>query len=283
VTNLFDWLNDPTVDAPAPKLLPQHVFRYMGSGGLDATIDTKTLRMNAWSNMNDPREAKQWESTGTLTAIPPYTKALMEQRLDDILRRSARLLSLILDRDRTADAEADSLFHRGWAKAPMWAHYADSHQGVCLILDFPAVCEALDDHPVRTGRYPNWGRIHYVDRPIRLDITGSFGDQAALDQELYTFLEGRYEMSNLHMKKNTDWANETELRLAVIDRDLEAHEFDTPIYLPLGNRIAAIIFGDAYTDPGGAARTIRSALGSDAPEFFQCRWTGGAPQLERVY
>jgi hypothetical protein len=281
MTDLFNWLKDPNIEAPPTHQL-QYVFRYMGSDGLDATIDNKTLRMNAWSNMNDPREAKQWESTGTLTAIPPYTDAEMEQRLDDVLRRSGRLLSLIVDRDRTVDGEPDSLFHRGWAKAPMWAHYADAHQGVCLVLDFPAVCEALDDFPVRTVRYRNWGRINYVDRPIRLDITGTLADQAALDQELYTFLERRYKMSDLHITKNTDWAYEKELRLAVVDRDLEAHEFDTAIYLPLGNCIAAVIFGDAYTDPGGAARRIRTALGADAPEFFQCRWTGGAPRLERV-
>jgi Protein of unknown function (DUF2971) len=182
VTDLFDWLEDPTVEAPPTHQL-QYVFRYMGSGGLGATIDTKTMRMNTWSNMNDPREAKQWESTGTLTAIPPYTDAEMEQGLDDVLRRSARLLSHIVDRDRTADGEPDSLFHRGWAKAPMWAHYADSHQGVCLVLDFPAVCEALDDFPVRTCRYRNWWRINYVDRPASdyADLTSAVAAVTSLN------------------------------------------------------------------------------------------------------
>jgi hypothetical protein len=88
-------------------------------------------------------------------------------------------------------------------------------------------------------------------------------------------------MSDLHMRKNTGWAYETELRLAVVDRDLENHEFDTPIYLPLGNCIAAVIFGDAYTDPAGIATGIRTALSPDSPEFFQCRWSGGAPRLEQ--
>jgi hypothetical protein len=283
VTALFDWLTDPNVEAPPADQLHKYAFRYMGSGGLDKTIENDGLRMNVWSNMNDPREEQLWESTGTLTAIPPYTQAEMEQRLDDVLRRSARLMSLILDRDRTPDAEPNSLFHRGWAKAPMWAHYANSHQGVCLVLDFPAVCEALDDGiPVRTGRYRNWGRIKYVDRPIRIGITGAFADQAALDEALYTFLEERYRMSDLHMTKNTDWAYETELRLAVVDRDLEDRELDTPINLPLGNRIAAVVFGDAYTDPAGTALEIRTALGTRSPEFFQCRWTGGAPRLEQI-
>jgi hypothetical protein len=283
VAALFDWLKDPTVQAAASEVVPEYVFRYMGSDGLDATIATKKLRMNTWSSMNDPREEKAWESTGALTAIPPYTVAEMKQRLDDVLRRSARLLCLILDRDRTADAEPGSLFHRGWAKAPMWAHYGHSHQGVCLVLDFPAVCEALDEGiPIGAGRYRNWGRIKYVDRPIRLDITGAFADQATLDEALYDFLEGRYKMSDLHMTKNTDWAYEKELRLAVVDCDLDDHELDTPIHLPLGNCLAAVIFGEAYTSPVPNARAIRMALGPNSPEFFQCRWTNGAPRLERI-
>lgn len=254
----------------------------MGVDGYDSTIGNRTLRMNAWSNMNDPREAKQWQATGTLTAIPPYTEEEMEQRLDNVLRRSARVLSLIVDRDRTVDSEPDSLFHRGWARAPMWANYAAAHQGVCLVLDFAAVSEALDEFPFETVRYRNQGQIIYVDMPNALDITGSFADQGALDQALYDFLEHRYSMSRLHMTKNTDWAYETEVRLAVINRDLETNEFDTPVYLPLGSCIAGVIFGDDYADPGGTAARTRTALGADTPEFFQCHWIGGAPRLKRI-
>jgi hypothetical protein len=283
VTSFFDWLIDPTVEAPPTRGPYDYAFRYMGSDGLAATIRTKELRMNAWPNMNDPREAQQWEPTGALTAIHPYTEAEMNRRLDDVLRRSARLLSLILDRDRTPDAAPHSLFHRGWAKAPMWAHYAGSHRGVCLVLDFPAVCEALEDGvPVKTIRYRNWGRIKYIDRAIPLDINGAFADQAALDEAVYDFLETRYKMSGLHMTKNTDWAYETELRLAAVDRDLDIHEFDTPINLPLGNCVKAVIFGQAYLDPAGTASGIRAALSPDSPEFFRCRWIGGAPTLEQL-
>lgn len=222
-------------------------------------------------------------TTGSLTAIHPDTNAEMAQRLDDVLRRSAHLMPLSLDRDRSPDAEPDSLFHRGWANAPMWANYADAHKGVCLVVDFPAVCEALDEHVrVKTSRYRNWGRINYVDRPIRIDSTGAFADRAPLDEALYNFLETRYTMSGLHMSKNTGWGYETELRLAVVDRGLEDHELDTPINLPLRNCIAAVIFGDAYLGAACTARAITAARGSNAPEFFQCRWIVGAPRLERV-
>ena len=107
--------------------------------------------MNAWSRMNDPREAQQWESTGTLTAVAPYNEPEMTQRLDDVLRRSARLLALTVDRNRTPNAKPDSLFHRGWGRAPLWAQYAGAHRGVCLVLNPAVVSEALDDRVPFTG------------------------------------------------------------------------------------------------------------------------------------
>lgn len=280
VTILLDQLSDPTIERPPSGLLPELVFRYMGSGGLDATIGSEGLRMNVWSKMNDPRETKVWKSTGILTATPPYTSIEMEHRLDDVLRRSARLMSLVVDRMRTHEADPSSLFHRGWAKSPMWANYAAAHAGVCLVLDFEEVCAALDDMPCRTVRYRNWGRVNYVDKPIQLNITGSFADQSALDKELYQFLETRYSMSALHLTKDTDWAYENELRIAVIDCDLTDSELDTPINLPLGNCLRGVVFGEAYRDPEIKASEIRATLGSRSPEFFQCRWDAGVPRLE---
>jgi hypothetical protein len=133
--------------------------------GLLATVASRGLRMNAWSRMNDPREAQQWESTGTLTAVAPYNEPEMRQRLDDVLRRSARLLALTVDRNRTPNAKPDSLFHRGWGRAPLWAHYAGAHRGVCLVLDPAVVSEALDDRVPFTGaRHRFWGRIEYADQ-----------------------------------------------------------------------------------------------------------------------
>jgi len=171
--------------------------------------------------MNDPREAKQWSSTGTLAAAGSYTEAEMKKRLDDVLRRSARLLALTGDREPTPGADPASLFHRGWARAPLWAHYADDQSGVCLVLDPAAVNEAPDTGlPLTTGRYRRWGRIKYVDQPIHINFSGTFANQASLDQALEEFLDDPWETSDLHMTKNTDWHYETELRIAIIELGL---------------------------------------------------------------
>ncbi|MCW2655646.1 MAG: hypothetical protein JWR32_6622 [Mycobacterium sp.] len=71
--------------------------------------------------MNDPRESQQWVSSGTLLADGDYTEAEMNKLLDDVLRRSARLLALTTDRAPVPGADPTQLFHRGWGRAALWA------------------------------------------------------------------------------------------------------------------------------------------------------------------
>lgn len=82
------------------------------------------------------------------------------------------------------------------------------------------------------------------------------------------------------MTKNTDWAYETELRIAVINFFLDEHELETPVHVPLGHCLKAVIFGQEHPAPRVIADGIQGALGSDSPEFFKCQWENGAPRLE---
>lgn len=261
--------------------IPDYVFRYISSEGLLHTANGRQLRLNAWSQMNDARESKQWQSSGALAAAGTYTAAEMNTRLDDVLRRGARLLALTTDRLPAAGADPRSLFHRGWGRAPLWAHYGHQHEGVCLVLDPMAVIEAIDELPPKATRYRTWGRINYVDAPIRIDLAGTFHDQPALDSALEELLSTRWAVSGLHMTKNTDWAYETEFRIAVAEIGLPKVELDTPLMVPLGNALKAVVFGEAHPNPNDVADKVRGAL-SVKPEFYQCLWTNGAPTLKTL-
>jgi hypothetical protein len=275
VTEIFDWLVDPE---PTGHGIPDYAFRYMSSEGLAATIDNRQLRMNAWTKMNDPREALQWSPTGPLAGVGGYKDWEMWKRLDDVLRRSACLLSMTADRERSPYADPSSLFHRGWGRAPLWAHYAANHRGVCVLLDPAEIYEAVNDIPAKNGRYSAQARIKYVDKPIQINLTGFFADQSSLDRAIVDLLDTRWEMSGLHLTKNTDWSYETELRIAVVKLHLGEHELDTPVYIPLGNCLKAVIFGDLHPIPEAVADAINSVL-PNPPEFFKCHWIGGAPTL----
>ena len=117
VTTLYDWLVDPS--PVGSNDLPEYVFRYIGTSGLMHTVNDRQLRLNAWSQMNDARESKEWQSTGSLIAAGTYTTSEMNTRIDDVLRRGARLLALTTDRAPVAGADPHSLFHRGCEGFPL--------------------------------------------------------------------------------------------------------------------------------------------------------------------
>ena len=278
----MDWLTDPDEPTHTGGALPPYLFRYMGSDGLLHTVRDRKLRMNAWSQMNDPREAKEWRSSGTLAAIGSYSDAAMREHLDAIVRRSARLMSLTEDRPPASPTARPYLFHRGWARAALWSHYAQAHAGVCLVLDEIELMRVVRDAPAVDGRYTTWGRVRYLDEPILIDISGRFADEPSLDQAIEDHLDARGSIAGLHMIKNTDWSYEAEVRLATIDLRAKSSDLDTPLYLDLGRCLVGVIVGDAHSAPSIVADGIRADMGADAPEMFQCRWVDGAPHLSSV-
>ena len=88
----------------------------------------------------------------------------MRTRIDDVLRRSACRLPMTVDREPTPGADPDSRFHRGVGTSALWAHYADNHRGVCLLLDAAAVYEDLREHvAMKDSQYSYRSQIKYVD------------------------------------------------------------------------------------------------------------------------
>lgn len=104
-------------------MLPEYLFRYSDGNGLAYTVNDDQIRMNLWSRMNDPRESHRWFAPGA-KGISPFTDGDVQQRIDDAIRGSGRLLSLTKDRPPQPNEPSvrSRLLHRGWARAALWAH-----------------------------------------------------------------------------------------------------------------------------------------------------------------
>jgi hypothetical protein len=126
------------------------------------------------------------------------------------------------------------------------------------------------------------GEVKYADRPIEIPISGAFGTIDEVNAAIEEFADKRWSVSDLHMTMNLDWQYETEIRLAFIDLKLPDHEFDTPICVPLGTALKAVILGEQYPAPDLLVHGARSLLGTAAPEFLRCSWVGGRPNLQRI-
>ncbi|MDQ2837858.1 MAG: hypothetical protein M3Y77_17330 [Actinomycetota bacterium] len=101
MTSIFDQLVDPAEPRNHPGVGYELVYRFTDRDGLlTHMLPSKKLRMNSWSRMNDPRETKAWDLTGHWNTAGTLTKAQVHTRVDQLVRRSARLLSTPRDRIR---------------------------------------------------------------------------------------------------------------------------------------------------------------------------------------
>ena len=280
MTPIEGFLLDPSEPtALSAGVSSDFVYRYIGTDGLACTLETEQFRLNAWSSMNDPREAKNWVAAGPIRGSGSLTDDEVSKRIDDVLRRSARLLALSQDREPESEAARPHLLHRGWARAAMWDRYAQGHRGACLVVDRTALSETTRLIPAVDGRYTTWGKVTYKDEPVSIPIMGTFSSIGEVNDAIDQFLSQRYAISGLHMTKNRDWHTETEIRLAMIDQQLPEREFDTALYIPVCNAIKAVILGSEHPAPRLTAEGTRKLLGTHAPEFFTCTWQGGVPKL----
>ncbi|MDB4989485.1 MAG: hypothetical protein JWN04_4663 [Myxococcaceae bacterium] len=276
-------LVDPREPRLPRSLADEWVYRYTDREGLLKWFAASgELRMNAWSAMNDPRETKAWTVTGPWSATGALTRHDVERRVDEIARRSARLLSTTREREPESEDRRALLMHRGWANAPMWQHYAKGYAGACIVFDMAELHANLGTIVGASGQRRGMGWIDYHDRPAEIALEGEFASETDVDLAVETYLDSHGNHLPLHFQKSVNWAYENEARLFSIVLEASPADFDQPLdKLPARSALQAVILGDAHDDPRASAAQLRAGLGDDL-EVLQCRWPGGHPILEAL-
>jgi hypothetical protein len=282
VTEMQNWLTDVEQGAGSGGILPAYLFRYMGTDGLSYTVGSKQLRMNAWSAMNDPRESHRWTPPGDFVTATELDADAVARRVDDALRGASKLLSLTSDRDPADEASKAYPFHRGWARAALWAHYAGNHSGVCMVLDTTEVMSAIGNLPPRDRRYTFVGRVEYVDGPLDIALHDKVDDETSLDEAIEKLLDAKGTIEHLHLTKNRDWSYEAEVRMAVVHADAHPDDLHSPLYVPLGSALKAVILGEAHPSPAMTAAGVKHLLQDDPPEIYSIGWSSGIPTLAPI-
>jgi hypothetical protein len=266
------------------SLAREWVYRYTDREGLLKWFaPSGELRMNAWSAMNDPRETKSWTVTGPWSATGAMTRDGVERRVDEIARRSARLLSTTREREPESEDHRTLLLHRGWANAPMWQHYAKGYTGACLVFDLAELHANLAAMITSgSGQRRGTGWIEYHDQPAEIELEGEFASATDVDAAVESYLDGHRNFLPLHFQKSVNWAYENEARLFSIVLAPSPADFDQPLdHLPARSALKAAILGDAHDNPSASAAQMRASLGNDL-EVLHCRWPGGRPILDEL-
>lgn len=173
-----------------------HLFHYTKFDSALKIIATNSIRFGDFCNMNDIAEVKR-EVYGM---IPPEA---IEKELEKY-----RSISLTLDNPS----------RRGFSIDPLWGHYAQNGNGVCLVFDRGKMKQDID---TQFGGRVKVSPIKYLQEYTNAIFTE--GDtREDVEKHIKTYID------EIFFTKSIDWAYENELRILI--KDNGQHEL-----LHLGN------------------------------------------------
>jgi uncharacterized protein (DUF2132 family) len=263
------------------------LYHYTSATTLRSILETRTMRFSPYTKTNDPREYKEWIADVLLAGedndpTTPADADSARRQADILLRRGARLACFTVDRSAVAESSTGMLFHKGWARANMWAQYAQQHSGACLAFDRALLVEQADVHrPAGNGDLFSFGRVVYADAPIHIPLSMEDVRANGIESVLDDYQTWRGVASGLYFTKNTDWASEQEFRIVIVRWNLPEDQWDVPLGIPLGESLRAVVIGEAFA--ASDVQPLRRWL-EKWPEvdLIRCVWDRGAPSLAPV-
>ena len=222
----------------------KYVYHYTrAETARDFILKSSTLRLNTFSETNDPRESKAWTfnlwTTGKYD-LGRYNMQEMSAWFSNVLKSKARLACFVRDQAPLTGDHTRDILQRGLARARMWAQYADKHRGVCLVFDKARVIKAVTAHlsPRLCWVGDVVYRDHYIVRsapPHEFAI--NVDELEALGPEQYAQRHVDLYHHQLFFEKLTDWKDEVEWRVVVLGQD------EDPLHLPIESALVGVIHG----------------------------------------
>ncbi len=253
-----------------------YVYHYTkASTALNHIFKDGTLKIGSYAGTNDPKETKAWEFdpiTFDERDIAKYKHNDLSCWLSRVLKSQTKLACFSTDTGPMIGDHMADLFRRGYAKARMWAQYAEKHTGVCLVLDRAKLLRSVKKH---FGHYPLLhGNVLYRNRDlvrniephefmINIDMYESLGPRAYVRSHIQLHHKA------LFFEKLSDWRDEAEWRVILLT---DTHE---DLYLPIKEALVGVMHGDA-TDPD-ISEAMMSATQSWNIEHMGLGWKNSTP------
>lgn len=265
-----------------PRRADQFVYHYTKCNSALAILSSKTLRFNSLDLMNDPREACEWEPIVGFSGSRDLDLAEWKQlskSVSRMLRRNVVLSSFSLDDPKCTDmADIEAYGRRGFCLAPLWHHYSEKHEGVCLMFD-----RDLLDSAIRRGFPPDSvdaGAVHYTDSgflnqlgegPFNISLVRARSWDDAETLALNHHAKYRKE---LFFRKRVDWQHEREYRW-LCWKCVEPSRF-----IAIENAAVGIVFGHRVSRENYVK--LFPYCVSNSLDSATLTWRNGHPYLENI-
>lgn len=259
-----------------------YLYHYTSTDtALDHILKDGTLKFNSFSEVNDPKERKEWDISplvrlNTNLSLEQYDA--ISREVSDILKANAKLVCFSRDKDETKGSrQLDARFGRGFVKPSMWHHYAGKHDGLCLMFDSNklqnAFAKQLDTTRLVSGEviYSNQGSLPRLQGDTFIidltSVTNTVDYISAIQSHLNRFF------AELFLRKLSDWAHEDEFRWIYFDVNPD------PLYLEFGDSLEAIVVGEQVKE-SKSEEILRYCVKYRA-EIANLNWHNGFPKIER--
>ena len=202
----------------------------------DYILQDMTLQFGIFSRTNDPRE---FDTPPTVLS----TSGKMGKRDFDFLNEYQHSLisgknrfnvtCFCEDNEEIMGKENSVVFGKGWARARMWAQYADSHKGVCIVFD---KAKLIDEVTKQASEFRH-GEIKYENRNPALEslLDIHIDEETELTLEIESKIIDKLYESLFY--KFDDYRDENEFRVIV------KQEGENLFKLNIASSIHAVIFG----------------------------------------
>jgi len=244
-----------------PRSSDQYLYHYTSLETFeDYILPSNTLRLSTLENLNDPKEAKFSSSwSGTLNE---ESHKELKVKIEDFHANQIKVACFSRD-NSNIEIQFDRSFP-GYAKPSMWAHYGDSHKGVCLMFNKKMLIsqfESTFSDPLRKKYAPvKYQELKAVNRTsmMSLNRTMTPGNISYFEHELTAdFLKtmlDNFDTYNeeMYFRKHGDWSNENEFRFLIVSQD-NGYEF-----LNYGKSLVAVATG--FDMPENLRQKINSKL-----------------------
>lgn len=241
----------------------------------------KQIRFSPFRKMNDPVEFM----------LPPLNAAsdvgvswtAVNKILDDAdLARHRRINNVFVACFSIGFFEPgqdlyDCFHYKGWARSRMWAQYAKSHTGVCMIFDKNKLSEsintkvyAINNLTFEEGEILYSNDIKGFKKEMMPDITS---DTVHRDYSDF-YISGK---ERFLFQKIEDYKNEQEYRFILIDK--EAPPREDFYYVDCNDAIVGLIMGCDFDM--AYLPMIQHYRDSCPLEVFSCCWDFGEPRLSQ--
>lgn len=246
-----------------------------------------TLRLNAYRNMRDPFEARDWAwriGFGDDWVPSPGAQSSVLDGFETIKGRT-KVLSLTVDAAEGTEPERSG-YGWGFAHARLWEHYADNHQGVCLVFERGLLTELMRSKLQPLGPVLADRMQYRLGWPLEDDDALNVDNQRVfatvepsdwsdrLEQGAYKHLQ--LHGADLYFRKLDDWKSENEFRFACLDNTVD----DFVPVSDLADALFGVILG--YRFPTWQIPAAQQALEntSDKAKLGFVHWAAGKAHLQ---